>query len=54
MEPKIMNWLNILQQIDQLAYCKNICFEINPIFNLISGARKEMILGYQWRPYYWV
>ena len=36
-----MNGLNILQQIDQLPYCKNICFEINPIFNLISGASKR-------------
>ena len=36
--------INILQRIDFLPHCSNICFEKNPISNLVTAASKKLDL----------
>lgn len=36
--------LNILQRIDFLPHCANVCFEKNPVSNLITASSKKMDL----------
>ena len=36
--------LNILQRIEFLPHCKNVCFEKNPISNIVTAASKKLDL----------
>ncbi len=38
---RIGNGLNIEQRIEFLPFCKNVCFELNPISNLVLGSNSK-------------
>jgi adenosine deaminase len=42
---RIGHGLNILQRPEYLAYCKNICFEKNPVSNLVLGYQTDTRLS---------
>jgi adenosine deaminase len=42
---RIGHGLNILHSPEYLVYCKNICFEKNPVSNLILGYRDDTRLS---------
>jgi adenosine deaminase len=44
---RIGHGLNIIQRIEFLPHCRNVCFELNPISNLItaSSARLDLRLS---------
>ncbi|CAM6002623.1 unnamed protein product [Sphagnum balticum] len=44
---RIGHGLNIIQHIEFLPYCRNVCFEVNPISNLLTGcsAHKDLRLS---------
>lgn len=39
---RIGHGLNILQRIEFLPHCKNVCFEKNPISNLLLGYKSDL------------
>jgi adenosine deaminase len=41
---RIGHGLNIIQRIEFLPHCSNVCFELNPISNLITAASARLDL----------
>lgn len=39
---RIGHGLNIVKRIDYLNQCKNVCFELNPISNLLTGGMTDI------------
>lgn len=39
---RIGHGLNIVKRIDYLPFCRHICFELNPISNLLTGGMLDI------------
>lgn len=39
---RIGHGLNIIRRIDYLHQCKHVCFELNPISNLLTGGLTDL------------
>ncbi len=39
---RIGHGLNIVKRIEYLKHCKHVCFELNPISNLLTGGMSDI------------